>query len=153
MSMRGAIDFSGLTSFLGQFDDAKFHLFRSQREFLLAVRAVVDTLLTLQKDRGIEDSATNALLILRTVIDYLVSRVPDDETDGSDRSRIDALRSVKDVLDMEEKRLSAFANDELIAAKIEAIQSIRKVVVTEMKRIEEEAKRKDKARVRKVDIE
>jgi hypothetical protein len=149
------IDFTGLTEFLAQFGDARDHMLKSQREFLLSLRAGVDVLLNaVRKDEPTEgDSAASALLLLRTVLDYLLSKVPDTAPEATLQSKLDALSSVLDVLAVEERRLSAFSEDELAAAKIDAVRAIRKVVEHEMDRARAEARRKGAARVRKVTVE
>lgn len=145
----------GLAEFLSQLVEAKGHLLNSQREFLLAMRSVLDVLLKMSKGRefdALEDGGASVLLILRTMIDYLLSKVPDSEG-ASTKSRLDALASVMEVLDSEEKRLSAFAEDELTAAKLEAICSIRKVIGHEIKRTRAQAQKESSPRIRKVAVD
>ena len=150
------IDFTGLSEFLSQFENARGHFFRSQHEFLMAMRAVVDVLTKYSAGRGIdplEDGGANVLLILRTVIDYLLSKVPADGAEGALDAKLEALRGVREVLDAEERRLSAYSEDELVAAKIDAVRSIGRVIDQEIDRTRAEAKRQRQPRVRKVDID
>lgn len=152
----GRIDFTGLTDFISQFADAKGHFFKSQREFLLAMRSVVDVLAKASRGRGLDpfdDGATNVLLILRTVIDYLLAKFPDDTPGASAESKLEALRSVVEVLEAEERRLLPFAEDEIVSAKIEAIHAIAELVRREMDQIRSEAEAEKKTRIRKVTID
>ena len=156
MTTGARIDFSGLTQFIAQFGEARDHLFRSQREFLLALRASVDVLLKVAQGRegsGDGDSGASVLLILRTAIDYLLSKVPDAAPEATLASKLDALTSVLEVLAVEERRLAAFSEDELAAAKLDAVRSIRKVVEHEMARARADARRQGGPRVRKVTID
>ena len=148
------IDFTGLNQFMSQFEGARDHFVRSQREMILALRSVLDIL---SKADGIgggphDPGRAGVILAGRAVLDYVLAHLPNPDSDEAFRSKAQALASVLEVVEREHRRLSVLEKDEVVAAKLEALASIKKVIDREM----DEAKtRRPKSgpRISKVKIE
>jgi len=151
----GRIDFTGLTEFLSQFDEARDHFLLSQRELLLSFRSVVDIMARVSEKKGgdpSEDNRLNVLLVLRSVMDYIIARTPHPHIDQAVRSKVEALESIVQVLDSERRRLSAVKDDEMVQAKLEAIDAVKRLLLKEIDQAREDL-HKPEPRVRKVPIE
>ena len=133
------VGLADLIEFLSRFEETKTHLILSQREFLLAVRSVIDIIVQAIEARRPEgDPVAQILVIGRSIVDYLIAKLPSSQDAVSRTARLEALRSVLKMLEREEVEL-----------RLDAIRAIKRMVESQIEATSKPSGR----RVKKVEIE
>lgn len=141
---------SSLIEFLSRFEETKAHIIVSQREFLLAVRSALDIIIQALTARKPEpDPLAQIFVIGRSMLDYLIAKIPPAQEAISRAAKLEALRSILNMLEREEVELKNAMPSEDIQLRIEAVAAIKKMVEKEI----EKASQNQKERVKKVEIE
>jgi len=139
-----------IIEFLSKFEETKSHLFVSQREFLLAVRSVIDIIVRAVESRRAEpDPIAQILVIGRSIVDYLIAKIPPAHEAVSRAAKLEALRSVLGMLEREEVELQNRLPSDEVELRIEAVRAIKRMVEKEI----ETASKPPNERVKKVEIE
>lgn len=141
---------SSLVEFLSKFEETKAHIIVSQREFLLAVRSALDVLIqALSSKKAEPNPIVNLLVIGRSIVDYLIARIPPADETISRTAKLDALKSILNMLEKEEIELQNALQSEEVQLRLDAVRAIKKMVEKEIEKVSQPPKK----RVRKVEVE